>query len=118
MANTYAYELGQYFTSLNAATVANGGVAGDNVGVGPIYHGRATPAQITWEVLLSASPTTITVNLEGSLDGTNWYQLDQTTTVQATQARSVVYKPFRFYRINQTVATGAAGTITGRIFIA
>lgn len=128
MSQVYAYELGQYFTSLGpgssggAYTLVNGsppaGGAGDAVGVGPIYHGNDTPKQLTWEVILSGSPATLTVNLEGSLDLVNWYQLDSTTTVQALQARSVVLKPFRYYRINVTVVTGApAGTLIGRIFI-
>ena len=127
MSQVFAYELGQYFASIGVGSSAgaynlvNGtppvGGAGDAVGVGPIYHGNDTPKQITWEILLSGTPTTLTANLEGSLDLVNWYQLDTTSTVQPAQARSVVLKPFRYYRVNVTAVTGAAGTLIGRIFI-
>lgn len=111
-----SYDMGQYYTSIDNFAAATG--PGKACGVGPFYQSNDTPKQITWEVLQTGTSSTISAQLEGSNDGTNWYQLDVTTTIVAAQARSVVNKPFRFYRINVTVLTGAAGNITGRIFIA
>jgi hypothetical protein len=69
----------------------------------------------TWHIIAgdggSNTFTAVTVNLEGSLDGTHWFQLDQTTNA-AGEARSVANKPVRYVRANIVTSTVNAGAPT------
>lgn len=94
-ANT-PYQVGQVFTSLNA-------VAATGAGTGAIFStgqfAGSYPAMFTWQTIYTGTPTAINVNLEGSLDGTNWFTLDSSTST-ASEMRHVVNKPIRFLRCN------------------
>ena len=68
----------------------------------------------TWTVVSDASATALTVNLEGSIDGTNWFVLD-TYTGTANTMRHVVNKPVRYIRANVT-SMGDATSITVKVF--
>lgn len=60
------------------------------------------------QVVFTGAPTTLTVKLELSLDGVNWF----TSTAQVTQADTsgkivtVVDTPARYVRANATAASG------------
>ena len=38
-----------------------------------------SPQKLTWQTFYSATPTAITINIQGSLDEVNWSTLDSTT---------------------------------------
>lgn len=66
----------------------------------------------TWQIIITGAPTSITVNLEGSLDGTNWFQLD-TYTGSANAMQHVVNKPVAYLRGNLVTLTGGSSpTVT------
>jgi len=53
---------------------------------------------ITWYQINDASSTAPDVRLQGSVDGTNWFDLDQSTEI-GQEMRHVVYKAVRYFRI-------------------
>ncbi|MDE1940687.1 MAG: hypothetical protein KGI66_01060 [Patescibacteria group bacterium] len=64
----------------------------------------------TWTIITNGTITGLTVNLEGSDDGVNWFTLDTYTgTVSAMQ--HVANKPVHFVRANVTTLTGG-GNVT------
>jgi hypothetical protein len=93
---------------------------GDAVGVLADFATFRINPNLTWEVLIggTGSYTSFTINLEGSNDTVNWYTLDTSTNVSG-EARSVVNKPFRYYRLNVSAAVVNSGspTITGKILV-
>lgn len=101
----------QIGTSLNAASLASAAGAGDSFD--PHFSNLGVPA-ITWQTVFSAAPDTVTVLLEGSLDGTNWFTID-TSTSTSGEIRSVngTYKSLRIN--NSAVANGAGKTLTATI---
>lgn len=93
-------------------------IAGGNTGAGNAlgFTTRgpfASPHRYTWHILIggTGSLTALTVNLEGSLDGTNWAQLDQSTNA-AGEMRHVVNKPIRYVRANIVTSTVNSGAPT------
>jgi hypothetical protein len=66
----------------------------------------------TWNTVITGSPTTVSVTLEGSIDGTNWFVLD-TSTSTSNEMRHVTNKPVTYLRANLgTLSGGAAPTVT------
>lgn len=86
---------------LNAATGTGAGPAGSGYDLGLPCH------IFTFNKTISGGFAALVVNYEGSMDGTNWYQIgtDNTTTAAPT---FVVDKPCRYIRAN--VATFTGGT--------
>lgn len=70
----------------------------------------------TFQVIVSAQPTSIVVNLEGSLDNVNWFPLATISSVDGSwitgqgELVHVTYKPVRFLRCNATAFVPSAGS--------
>ena len=99
-------------------------VAGGNTGsgnaLGIVARGNfGLYSHYTWQVLVggTGSLSALTLNLEGSLDGTNWFQLDQTTNA-AGEARHVTGKPVRYVRANVITSTVSSGSPTVTVYFA
>lgn len=108
MANRYSYERGSRAVSLAAVT---GVGAGDEFGLLPFFGGTI-PSTYSWDVIITGGPASISVTLEGSLDGVNWFVLD-TSTSTSNALRHVVDKPVRYLRANLgTLTGGAAPTVS------
>ena len=97
------------FKFLDAATATG---ASTSVPVRKIIKDHTVQTNIT------GAPSAVTMDLEGSLDGTNWFQLAThpftAGELTATQAMfHVDEKPVRFIRVNLTTLTGGtAPTVT------
>lgn len=83
-------------TLLNAATGTGAGSSSN------LFSAYAT---FTFYKRVVGTFTALVVNYEGSLDGTNWFQLGTDSTLVAT-ATFVVDKPCRYVRANVTSFTG------------
>lgn len=97
-------------TSLSAVTATG---AGTQVWVPQVQ------SVYTWTVTYTtAAPTAATVNLEGTVDGVNWFVLDTTsTTAAAGEMRHVTYKPVSRMRCNLAAYTqGSNAGVTCVIF--
>ena len=93
-------------TSLAAATATGPGVVTD---LGVVRTAHALDTTIT------GSPSAVTVNLEGSLDGTAWVVL-ATSTATAGDVQTVSGKGVRYVRANLVALTGGtAPTVTALI---
>lgn len=110
MATQVPAVVGQPQTLLSA--VSTTGVSGYILDMWPSRGGF--PLHITWTTLTTASPATVTINLEGSIDGTNWYQLDQSVSTSG-EMRTVINKAVRWLRANLT--TLASGTMTCMVMV-
>ena len=78
--------------------------AGSSNDVYPCYR------VITWQVNSNSSGTAHDVRLQGSLDNSNWFDLDQSNTT-GNEMRHVVNKPVRYLRVN-VVSMGDATSIS------
>ncbi len=108
----YGLAHGDTGKSLNAATVTG---PGDDFAL-PHFIIGAQLEKLTWEIVITGAPTAIQVDLQGSLDGVNWYQIDTYNTV-ANTLRFVVDKRVRFVRANLITLTGGTSpTVTANIF--
>lgn len=107
-----AHDHGSAEFLLNAVSLA-GNPTGPGNALGLTTRGiMPMPHRYTWQTQVAGGTlTSITVNLEGSLDGTTWFQLDQTTTATG-ETRHVVNKPIRYVRANVVAVTVASGTPT------
>ena len=65
---------------------------------------------ITWQINSNSSGTAHDVRLQGSLDNSNWFNLDQSNTT-GNEMRHVVNKPVRYLRAN-VVSMGDATSIS------
>jgi len=107
----YSFGLGEANTSLNAKGSSG---AGDTFGIVP-FGGFPLPRVFGWDVVVTGSPSSLRVDIEGSLDGTTWFQLDTYTTAAST-LRFIVDKPVRYIRANLvTLGGGSSPTATTRI---
>src|SRR3970040_898986 len=102
---------GEVFTSLNAVTAVGAGDVAAVSGVNPL---GGVPRKIAWEVRVTGAPTALQVDLEGSLDNTNWYQID-TYNVVANTLREVTQRGAKFIRARLvTLTAGTSPTVTAR----
>jgi hypothetical protein len=88
-------------TTLNAVNIETAFGAGSEFSL--ILGPRGVPS-ITWQVVYSETPSSCTIDLEGSLDGTNWFVIDTTTSISG--ALRTIEGSYRFIRANNS-ATGA-----------
>jgi len=65
---------------------------------------------ITWQINSDSSATAHDVRLQGSLDNSNWFDLDTSNTT-GNELRFVVDKPVRYLRVN-VVSMGDASSIS------
>ncbi|RLG47479.1 MAG: hypothetical protein DRN92_03130 [Thermoproteota archaeon] len=68
----------------------------------------------TWTQTNDASSSAPEIKIEGSLDGSNWFELDTSTAI-GSEMRHVVNKPVRYIRFN-VVSLGDATSITLRYY--
>lgn len=102
----YSLDRGAVNISINGVNT-NG--AGDEFAI--VSTNRQAPeAILSWQVIVSGGTyTSININLEGSLDGTNWFTLDSSTAI-AGELRHVANKKVRFVRANKTASVTNTGT--------
>jgi|SRR3990167_1580622 len=103
MATRSAYERGTRAASLSAAA---GTGAGNEFGFSPYWLG-VLPSVFSFDILITGSPATVTVLLEGSLDGTNWFTL-ATVSLTTDSLNFIVDKPVLYLRANLTALTGGS----------
>jgi len=97
------------FTALNAVTATGAGASRD-----------LEKAFATFDVLLftTGSPTTVTVVLEGSHDGTNWYQIGNPAITLSTPHQLITGYVFRYVRANLITLTGGSSpTVTATVAV-
>lgn len=89
--------------SLAAATATGAGTSSSSFGL---------LSKHSWHVIVTGSPASVTVNLEGTIDGSNWFTLDSSTTT-TSEMRHVVNKPVTQIRANLATLTGGSSpTVT------
>ncbi len=103
---------GEVFTSLNAATAVG---AGDVAAIGGPAALGGVPRKIAWEKRVTGGPAAVQVDIEGSLDNSNWYQLDTENTTGNT-FREITQRGAKFIRARLVTLTGGTSpTVTARI---
>ncbi len=112
MAVKYAASPTQLATSLDAVSLSSAFGAGSEFAL--ILPVQGTPF-VTWQTVYSAAPSTVTVLLQSSLDGSSWSTID-TSTNTAGEIRTVSGS-FAFLRINNSAVTGGAGKTLTATFI-
>lgn len=114
-----------------AIAAGGGGLAAGGIGQPFAVPGDCAGRDITWDLIITGTaPTTLEVDLEGSLDqgftvatansgSATGAQLDTYTGTVSTQ-RSVTAKQVSFVRLNVITLTGGDATtrIVGRIYLA
>lgn len=101
-----SYERGTRAISISASNADAAGL-GFSLSVAQVGW---LPRIFTWQVLVSGGVySALNVVLEGSLDGTNWFTLDTSTTVGG-ETRHVVDKPVIFIRARKVSSTTSSGT--------
>ena len=95
-----------YYDSGNISVTATGTTSSVDTVTGFEKH--------TWTVVSDASGSNLTVKLEGSIDNSNWFELDSYSGTADTM-RHIVNKPVRYIRFNVT-SMGDASSITLRYF--
>ena len=98
--------------SLFAADAVAAPVASQEFGILPNDRAKV----IVWSTKFASAPSAASIKLQGSLDGTDWYDLD-TSTAKAGEIRttSVTASPFlRAYKSSQT----GGGALTVKVCIA
>ena len=71
-------------------------------------------AKWTWQIITDASATACTVKLQGSIDGTNYFDLDEWSGTGNTM-RHVIDKPVRYIRAYVS-DMGDASSISVKVF--
>ena len=93
-------------------TEGTAGNSGVEVGIVVSTGYGYLPHRHTWKTTIAGGPTSIQVDLEGSIDGSTWSQIDTSTAV-AGELRHIVNKPVRFVRAKLVaIAGGASPTAT------
>ena len=70
-------------------------------------------SQHTLQILVTGSPSGCTVNLDGSLDGTHWFDLSGGQTCTSNTMFHVVSKPVAYVRGDLTALSGGSSpTVT------
>ena len=114
MANTLFFTVsGATLALLNAVTSTG---AGTNIWGGRKEAG-GYQQKYTWQTVVTGSPASVSVKLEGSLDGDNWYALDTSSNVSG-ELRAVVNSPVAFVRGNLATLTGGSSPSVTVLFMA
>lgn len=97
-------------TILDAATGTGAGTAV----VTPLQW-RKNADGISWQTVITGSPTTMVADIEGSLDNTNWTVLDNQSTV-ASKLNHFANPVPNYLRANVTALTGGSSpTVTVKV---
>jgi hypothetical protein len=88
-------------------------IASNATGPGSSFYLNSLLSKHTWTISVTNTPSSISTNLEGSIDNSSWYVLD-TSISNTTEMRHVVNKPILYLRANITalVTNGSAPVIT------
>lgn len=105
MATQYPNFLAEYVL-LNAVAATGA----SDVYVVPQNEARL-PRAIAWCTVFSGTPSAITAKIQGSLDNSNWFDLD-TSTSTSGELRFIIDKPVKFVRANITSYTVNGSTAT------
>lgn len=108
----YSSNVGVATTSIDAANLTSAFGAGSEFA---LYLGQNQVPHVTWQTAFSTAPSTVTVLLQASLDGLNWFTID-TSTNTAGEIRTISGS-FPFVRINNSVVTGGAGKTLTASFV-
>lgn len=74
---------------------------------------RVMPHKHTASVIVTGTPATCVITLEGSIDGTNFFDISGNQTCTASLMFHVVEKPVLYVRPNLTTLTGGSSpTVT------
>jgi len=71
------------------------------------WQWRKNADGISWQTIITGSPSAVTLNLEGSLDNTNWTAIDAQSTASSKLNHSTSPVP-NFIRANVTGLTGGS----------
>jgi hypothetical protein len=108
--------IGVSCNAITASTSAVPGSAGGCTSFNLLTSGGALPGIYTWQVLTTGSPATLTVTLQGSLDGVTWVQLGTTSSAGTLTTSSAA--AYRFLGcIPSTLTGGSSPTITCQISV-
>jgi len=86
----------------------------DNVtetGVGDSFELPRVFKNYAWEIIIAGNPSAVEVDLEGSIDGTNWFVIDTSYTI-TKELRYVSDKQIAYVRANLITLEGAGGYST------
>ena len=61
---------------------------------------------MVWQTITTGAPDSISIKIQGSLDDTNWVDLDSSTNVDG-EVRCISNKPVKYVRIVLTTLTDA-----------
>ena len=104
MAVKYIANPAQLAISLDGVDIASAFGAGSEFALSLPQNGSPV---VTWQTIFSAAPSTVTVDLEASQDGTTWSIID-TSTSTAGEIRTISGS-YKFLRLNNSAVTGGAG---------
>lgn len=76
-------------TLLNAVT---------STGAGTSYWIGFLPSNHTWQTIFTGTASAVDVKLQGSIDDSNWFDLDTNTSTTSGVMRHVVNKPVNYIR--------------------
>ena len=96
-------------TMLNAVT---------GIGASDIKKLPAVMKDFAYQSTTTGSPTTATLDLEGSLDGTTFSQLGTANHATSGTYTAVVDKPVLYVRLNLTALSGGSSpTVTAKLLV-
>jgi len=106
--------------NLYAQTALSPGIVGNSYNAAVITSGNGTTfalpgnaSQITWQVSYSVAPASITIQIQTSLDNTNWFSVATTSSI-ATDG-GTIYSSAGFIRCSITASSGGSGITCGLI---
>lgn len=76
-----------------------------SAGAGTSYWLGFLPVNHTWQVIYTGTASAIDVKLQGSVDNSNWFDLDTYDTASSPTMRHVVNKPINYIRANLVTFT-------------
>ena len=105
------------YTSANTVVELLSAATGVTTGAGLMVRTSTLPEMMSFQTVITGAPTGVTVTLEGSLDGTNFFLMD-TTTLATGEIRFISYKPVMYVRAKLTVLTGGTAPTVTVLFLA
>jgi len=79
-----------------------------STGAGTSYWVGFLPVNHTWQVIYTGTASAIDVKLQGSIDDSNWFDLDTYDTASSPTMRHVVNKPVNYIRGNLVTFTNGS----------
>jgi len=83
-----------------------------STGAGTAYWLGFLPVNHTWQVIYTGTASVVDVKLQGSIDNSNWFDLDTYDTASSPTMRHIVNKPVNYIRANLiTFTNGTTMTV-------